>query len=48
MVGIIGVCALECCERKVPLKLKGRIYKTVVRPALLYNAEIWATSRKEE
>ena len=36
------------CDRKVPMKLKGRIYKTVVKPALLYSLEIGATSKKEE
>ena len=28
------------CDRRVPVKLKGNVYKTVVRPALLYVAEI--------
>ena len=30
------------------MKLKGNVYKTVVRPALLYGAETWATSRGQE
>ena len=30
------------------MKLKGRAYKTVVRPALLYGAETWATTRGQE
>ena len=30
------------------MKLKGKIYKTVVRPALLYGAETWATTRGQE
>ncbi|XP_060211622.1 uncharacterized protein LOC132639158 [Lycium barbarum] len=30
------------CDKKVPLKLKGRFYKVVVRPTLLYGAECWA------
>ena len=30
------------------MKLKGKVYKTVVRPALLYGAEIWATTRGQE
>ena len=31
-----------------PVKLKGNVYKTVVRPALLYGAETWATTRGQE
>ena len=30
------------------MKLKGKVYKTVVRPALLYGAETWATTRGQE
>ena len=30
------------------MKLKGKVYKTVVRPALLYGAETWATTREQE
>ena len=30
------------------MKLKGKVYKTVVRPALLYGAETWATTRGRE
>ena len=29
------------CDRKVPQKLKVLIYKTVIRPVLLYGAETW-------
>ena len=36
------------CDRKVPLKLKGKFYKGVVRPALLYGAECWATTKAHE
>ena len=28
--------------------LKGKVYKTVVRPALLYGAETWARMRGQE
>ena len=30
------------------MKQKGKVYKTVVRPALLYGAETWATTRRQE
>ena len=35
-------------DRKVPMKLRMKIYKTVIRPVLLYGAETWALRRKEE
>ena len=30
------------------MKLKGKVYKTVVGPVLLYGAETWATTRGQE
>ena len=27
------------CDRKVSLKLKGKFYRTVIRPAMLYGSE---------
>ncbi|XP_070055490.1 uncharacterized protein [Nicotiana tomentosiformis] len=29
------------CDRKMPLKLKAKFYKAVVRPTILYCAECW-------
>ena len=36
------------CDKRMPEKLKGKVYKTVVRPALLYGGETWATTRGHE
>ncbi|XP_063538680.1 uncharacterized protein LOC134747932 [Cydia strobilella] len=33
------------CDRKIPLKVKGHVYKTTVRPAMLYGSECWATNK---
>ena len=41
-------CSGVLCDRRMPVKLKGKIYKTVVRPALLYGTETWATTRGQE
>ena len=30
------------------VKLKGKVYRTVVRPAMLYGAETWATTKRQE
>ena len=29
------------CDRRVPQKLKGKFYRTAIRPAMLYGAECW-------
>ena len=36
------------CGRRVPAKMKGKLYKTVVRPAILYGSETVALTRKQE
>ena len=36
------------CDRRINAKLKGKVYKTVVRPAMLYGAETWATKKVHE
>ena len=35
-------------DKKIPTKLKTKLYTTVVRPAILYGAECWTTGVKEE
>ncbi|KAG2638086.1 hypothetical protein PVAP13_2NG570220 [Panicum virgatum] len=34
------------CDKKVPQKLKGKFYRTAIRPAILYGAECWPTKRR--
>ncbi|XP_063616952.1 uncharacterized protein LOC134790099 [Cydia splendana] len=29
------------CDRRIPLRLKGLVYKCIIRPVLLYGAETW-------
>jgi hypothetical protein len=34
------------CDFRVPLKLKGKFYRTAIQPAMLYGAECWPTERR--
>jgi hypothetical protein len=34
------------CDPSVPLKLKVKFYRIVIRPAILYEAECWPTKRR--
>uniref|UniRef100_A0A8D9FDT2 Endonuclease-reverse transcriptase n=1 Tax=Cacopsylla melanoneura TaxID=428564 RepID=A0A8D9FDT2_9HEMI len=36
------------CDKRMSLKIKGKIYKTVVRPAMLHGAETWAVKKVQE
>ncbi|XP_063708920.1 uncharacterized protein LOC134837472 [Culicoides brevitarsis] len=36
------------CDKKMPPKLKGRLYTTVVRPALTYGTECWTMTAKHK
>ena len=36
------------CDRKIPNKLKGKFYRTAIRPALLYGSECWALKGQQE
>ncbi|XP_046971133.1 uncharacterized protein LOC124538205, partial [Vanessa cardui] len=36
------------CDPRIPLKLKGKIYKTMIRPAVLYGSECRATKGMTE
>jgi hypothetical protein len=39
-----SLCVL--CDPRVALKLKGKFYRTAIRPAMLYGAECWPTKRR--
>jgi hypothetical protein len=34
------------CDKRVPQKLKGKFYRTAIRPAMLYGAECWPTKKR--
>ena len=36
------------CSGGMAVKLKGKVYTTVIRPAMLYGAETWATTKRQE
>ena len=36
------------CDKKVPVKLKHIIYKTVIRPTMTYGAGCWTMKKKDE
>ena len=36
------------CDRKINVKLKGKVYKTVVRPAMMYGAETWPLKKTQK
>ena len=36
------------CNRRMNVKIKGKVYRKVVRPALMYGAETWALEKAQE
>jgi hypothetical protein len=41
-----GQASNVLCDKMVPQKLKGKFYRTTIRPAMLYGAECWPTKRR--
>ncbi|KAI8542827.1 hypothetical protein RHMOL_Rhmol08G0169600 [Rhododendron molle] len=35
------------CDKRVPTKLKGKFYRTAIRPALLYGTECWPIKKQQ-
>ena len=36
------------CDRRISLRVKWKVYNTVVRPAMMYGAETWAVKKAHE
>ena len=40
-------CSELLCGRRFPIKLKGTVYKSYVRPAILYGSEAWCLKESD-
>jgi len=36
------------CDRRMPVAIKGKVYRTMVRPILIYGLETWTLIRRKE
>ena len=36
------------CDRRISLRVQEKVYKTVVRPAMIYRADTWAVKKAQE
>jgi hypothetical protein len=36
------------CNKRIPMRLKGKFYRSVVKPTMLYGSECWAVNRRIE
>ena len=36
------------CDAKMQKNLKGKIYKTMIRPVMMYEAEAWSVTRERK
>ena len=35
------------CDKRMPVRLKGKVYRTVVRPVILYDSECWPIKKTQ-
>ena len=36
------------CDKKMPVWLKGKVYRTMIRPVMMYGSETWAIKKDQE
>ena len=36
------------CDRNMPMELKDKVFKTIIRPAMTYSSECWVVKKKDE
>ena len=36
------------CDRKMPVELKDKVFKTIIIPAMTYGSEYWAVKKKDD
>ncbi len=36
------------CDRKMPVELKDKVFKTIIRPTMTYGSECWAVKKKDK
>ena len=36
------------CDRKMPVELKDKVFKTIIRPAMTYGSEYWTEKKKDK
>ncbi|KAL7247565.1 hypothetical protein ACSBR2_002477 [Camellia fascicularis] len=34
------------CDKRIPTRLKGKFYRTAIRPTMLFGTECWATKKQ--
>ena len=39
--------SVAMCDRKMPVELNDKVFKTIIRPAMTYGSECWAVKKDE-